>query len=197
MKPITNFLLSRGSHTSNLHSFILLSLRAFGGLMMLPYGFGKITKYDELTQDFFGDPIGIGNLPSLWLTIFAQIGCSASLVLGFQTRLCASVLAINMLVATKYHFLDPFHIVSLPIMFLGVYLLTLMLGAGRYSLDYMLYEKSTVRICGDEVSGLALFAIACGITCLVVGNCFGGLVSILLMVLALLLYLAALSFMKK
>ena len=146
MKHLVDYILSRNSHPGNFYSFIILNFRSFCGLMMLPYGYGKIVNYDRYAADFFGDPIGIGDIPSLWLTIFAQTVCPVMLLLGFQTRLAASVLAFNMLIAVKYHFFDPFSIKVLPVLFLGLYLIQLLLGAGRYSLDYLLYEKRKIRV---------------------------------------------------
>ena len=58
---------------------VLLLFRLFAGGLMLPYGWGKIEKYDQYCINFFEDPIGIGMIPSLWLTIFAQLGCSVML----------------------------------------------------------------------------------------------------------------------
>ena len=68
MRPLVDYLLSRDSSREKLLSFIILSFRGFCGLMMLPYGYGKIVNYDRYAADFFGDPIGIGDIPSLWLT---------------------------------------------------------------------------------------------------------------------------------
>lgn len=85
MRGLVDFLLSRDSDSGNFRSFVILGFRFFCGLMMLPYGYGKILNYDRYAADFFGDPIGIGDIPSLWLTIFAQTVCPIMLLLGFQT----------------------------------------------------------------------------------------------------------------
>lgn len=119
----------------------LLLFRLFAGLMMLPYGITKIEKYDDYVIDFFGDPIGIGMVPSLWLTIFAQIPCAIFLTLGLFSRPTALVLAINMLVAIKYHWNDPFVTVSLPLLFFGMYVILTLTGGGRYSIDSVLFRK--------------------------------------------------------
>ena len=98
MKHLINYLVSRNSFSGNFYSFVILNFRSFCGLMMLPYGYGKIVNYDRYAADFFGNPICIGNIPSLWLTIFAQTICPIMLIVGFQTRLAASILAFNMLI---------------------------------------------------------------------------------------------------
>ncbi len=117
-------------------------LRIFAGLAMLPYGFGKIANYEALSQNFFGDPIGIGMLPSLWLTIFAQVLCAIFLIVGWQSRFSAFMLFVNMAVATKYHFFDPFApTASLPIIYMAVYAFLLVVGGGSLSIDAILFKK--------------------------------------------------------
>ena len=120
----------------------ILLFRVFAGLMMLPYGFGKIENYDTLKVDFFGDPIGIGILPSLILTIFAQVVCAFSLTIGLFSRSAAFVLAFNMLVATKYHWNDDFAVLSLPLLFFSMYTVLLLLGGGKYSIDSLLFNRN-------------------------------------------------------
>ena len=164
--------------------------------MMMPYGYGKIINYDKYAADFFGDPIGIGDIPSLWLTIFAQTVCPVMLLLGFQTRVSASILVFNMLVAVKFHFFDPFSIKVLPILFLGLYLIQLLLGAGKYSLDHLLYEKGGNRFGKNETKGLFLYFVVCGITGFVLGNYFTELISVCLIVLTVALYLLSLYYIK-
>lgn len=119
----------------------LLLFRLFAGGLMLPYGWGKIEKYDEYCINFFDDPIGIGMIPSLWLTIFAQLGCSAMLMAGFMSRPAAAVLAFNMLVATRYHWHDGLATVSLPALFLAIYIFLTFTGGGRLSVDRMLFKN--------------------------------------------------------
>lgn len=196
MKYFVDYFLSRDSHWGNYHSFIILNFRSFCGLMMLPYGYGKIVNYDKYAADFFGDPIGIGDIPSLWLTIFAQTVCPIMLLLGIQTRLAASILAFNMLVAVKFHFFDPFSIKVLPVLFLGLYILQLLLGAGKYSLDYLLYEKGRKRFGKNETKGLFLYLVTCGIIWFVLGNYFTALTSVCLIVLTVALYLLSLYYIR-
>lgn len=108
--------------------------------MMLPYGIGKIQNFQEYTVNFFDDPIGIGMVPSLVLTIFAQVVCSIALIGGFFSRSAAMILAFNMLVASKYHWFDDFATLSLPLLFLGIYCMLFLLGGGKYSLDSVIFK---------------------------------------------------------
>lgn len=50
--------------------FAIAFLRIFSGLMMIPYGWGKVQRYGTLRENFFGDPIGIGDETSLIVCIF-------------------------------------------------------------------------------------------------------------------------------
>lgn len=121
-------------------SVALLLFRVFGGTMMLPYGIGKIENFQEYSINFFDDPIGIGMMPSLILTIFAQVFCSIALILGTFSRPSAAILALNMLVASKYHWHDDFATLSLPLLFFGIYSMLFILGGGKYSIDSLLFK---------------------------------------------------------
>ena len=123
-----------------LQDLILMLFRVFAGLMMLPYGIAKIEDYERLSQNFYGDPLGIGHVPSLVLNIFAQVVCASTLTLGLFTRVSAFILAFNMMVATYYHWYDGLDKVTLPTLFMGMYLLLLLIGGGRYSIDSLLFK---------------------------------------------------------
>lgn len=119
----------------------LLIFRIFAGAMMLPYGIVKIQDFERYSANFFDDPIGIGMVPSLILTIFAQVGCSASLILGLFSRPSAMILAFNMLIACRYHWHDEFATLSLPLLFFGIYCILSLTGGGRYSLDSLIFKR--------------------------------------------------------
>ena len=122
-------------------SVTVLILRVFAGAMMIPYGIGKIEGFEQYSENFFEDPIGIGMVPSLVLTIFAQVVCSSALVLGLFTRAAAIVLAFNMLVASRYHLFYDFATLSL--LFLGIYVVLILFGGGRYSVDHAIFGHNT------------------------------------------------------
>ena len=141
MNRFTLWLLSADTFSSERRSMVLLALRIFAALLMIPYGVDKLARYDELAADFFGDPIGIGMEPSLVLTLAAQLGFTVLLIAGVQTRAMAALLAFHMAVATKFHFLDPFKVKVLPMLFLGIYIAVVALGAGRYSVDAVVCNR--------------------------------------------------------
>ena len=180
---------------SGAQSAAISAFRIFAGLMMLPYGWSKIENYDKLSVDFFGDPIGIGMLPSLWLTIFAQIGCAAMLVLGFQTRFAAFVLFINMAVATKFHFFDPYFVKALPILFLGMYSFLMVAGGGRFALDNLIFKNVKTVDCDcanmNALSRAVRLGVCFALSWIVFSNAFSGAVSFALLVVIFLMFTSA------
>ena len=72
----------------------------------------------------------------------------------------------------------------------------LLLGAGKYSLDYFLFSKIKIRISKNETKGILLYLVICGISWFVLANYFTGLVSVCLIVLAITLYLLSLYYIK-
>ena len=114
----------------------LLLLRcAFGLLLLLNHGIPKLQKFGKLQASFF-DPFGIGSKWALILVIFAEVFCSILVVLGLFTRIAAIPLIIMFCViifmANKG---EPFSKLDLPILFLSFFIMLLMVGPGRISID--------------------------------------------------------------
>lgn len=120
----------------------LLVLRVSAGLaMMIAHG---IPKIERLSADpvRFADPFGIGAKESLMLAIFAEVACSAALVLGLLTRLAAIPLIATMGVAAFYaHAGDPFSDKELALAYMVIYVALLGLGPGAWSVDARLFAK--------------------------------------------------------
>lgn len=117
-----------------MHAALLL-LRVGVSALMLTHGWPKFSKI--LAGNFeFGDPIGIGSAPSLILATLAEFGCSILLILGFQTRLAAIILMINMFVIAFFaHASDPFGKKEMPLLFLLIYTTIFFVGPGKHSID--------------------------------------------------------------
>ena len=116
----------------------LLILRLFAGVAMLPHGISKLQMLLNGNASNFLDPIGIGATPSLILALFAELGCTLLVMLGFFTRPAAAILAINMAVASYFLFSagKPFESgIDFPFLFTGVFVAIVLMGGGRYSLD--------------------------------------------------------------
>jgi putative oxidoreductase len=123
----------------------LLMLRVWLGLAMFwLHGLGKLTNLINGTSKF-SDPLGIGQIPSLILVIFAEVVCVLLLVAGFYTRFCALILAITMGVA---FFLAHGAKLSGPgngelaFIFLAGFVTLVVAGGGRFGFDRKLGAKS-------------------------------------------------------
>lgn len=121
--------------------FGLLFLRLSFGLLLAGHGLGKVQDLIAGKTDF-ADPIGIGPLPSLVLTAFAEFLCSIAVIMGFKTRLAAIPPVIAMLVAAfVHHAADPWGRKEHAILFACAFLTVLLTGAGGYSLDAKLAKR--------------------------------------------------------
>ena len=125
-----------------LYNFVLFLIRITIALFMLTHGLKKIDLLlsDEPLQ--FADPFGIGATASLMLTVFAEVVCSALLIIGLATRLAVLPLIITMVVAVfMIHGSDGFERQELGGIYLMVYVLLLITGSGKYSLDHLICRK--------------------------------------------------------
>lgn len=116
----------------------LLILRlVLGGSMLLNHGVPKLMKFNELSASF-PDPLGVGSKISLCMAIFAEVLCSALLIVGFLTRFAALSLAITMGVAfflVHKGALSGAQSGELAFIFLTSFVALLFTGAGRWSVD--------------------------------------------------------------
>ena len=112
-------------------------LRIMSGVFMLCFhGWPKLMRYADLSQRF-SDPLGIGSEMSLILVIFAEVFCSILLITGTAIRFATIPLMITMFVASFIvHADDPIRKIELPLMYLGIYLVLFIGGAGKYALRF-------------------------------------------------------------
>lgn len=113
----------------------LFLLRISVSLLMLSHGIPKALEYETLIQEF-PDPLNVGTEVSAQLILFAEIGCSALLLLGLLGRFAAAVLFIAMMVAAfVHHFGDPWSMRELPLLYAAVYATLILTGPGSPSFD--------------------------------------------------------------
>ncbi len=131
-------LLQTGKHSTSINAGLLI-LRVSIGAMMLTHGYPKFQKL--ISGDMgFGDPIGLGPEISLVLTVAAEFACSILLILGLTTRYATIPLIITMVVALAViHVNDPFGVQEKAFFYLVSYLVLLLTGPGKYSLDKRLF----------------------------------------------------------
>lgn len=120
----------------------LLLIRIIVGVFMLTHGIGKLAMLTGDGPIQFADPIGIGITASLVLTVFAEFFCSIFLIFGFATRLSAVPLLITMLVAAfVVHATNGFGKQELPLLYATTYILFVIAGAGKLSVDKWIYDR--------------------------------------------------------
>lgn len=111
------------------------------GAFMLTHGIPKIARFAESPVKFM-DFMGLGPEISLGLAIFAEVVCSILVMLGFATRLAVIPLIVTMLVAVFIaHGDDPFAKQEMGLHYLLVYVMLLLSGSGRYSVDRLISPK--------------------------------------------------------
>ena len=122
-------------------NFAIAVLRIGVGVLMIPHGYSKLSRVLD-SNYAFGDPIGIGEVPSLFLTIFAELFCSVLVLVGLFTRPALAVLIFTMGVAVFLVNLSKgLSGMEKGLLFLIPYISLFILGPGKYSLDYYIFGK--------------------------------------------------------
>jgi putative oxidoreductase len=113
----------------------LLLLRLGVGILMLVHGYGKLVGFESKQHEFMNF-MGMGSTISLALVVFAEFFCSLFLILGLFTRLAAIPLIIATCVMVfKAHKGDITGNGELPALYLISYVILLLLGPGKISVD--------------------------------------------------------------
>ncbi|QKZ13212.1 DoxX family protein [Spirosoma sp. KUDC1026] len=120
-----------------------LLLRLTFGVLMIPHGYAKLVHFSEWQNEFMSF-LGMSGAVSLSLAIFAELVCSVLLILGLFTRLALIPLIITTLVIVfSAHEGDIFGDAAPGFFYLTGYVVLLLVGPGRYSLDNLLFTRST------------------------------------------------------
>ena len=125
---------------------LLLRLTTGAGFVFV-HGEGKMfggpelwTKLGRAMSNY-----GISFYPAFWgfMAGFTEFFGGILLILGLFTRPAAGLMAFTMLTAAIVHLsrLDPWNKVITPIEMLGIFLCLLFVGAGKYSLDKLVFKK--------------------------------------------------------
>lgn len=154
---------SRGRDALN--SLGLLILRLGIGGFMLTHGWGKLQLLMEGNFNFVGDPIGIGEKLSAVGVVAAEFGCAILIMAGLLTRVGAVGIVFAMAVAAfAEHGNDPWTMTEgfqrfmeqqdkMPpprskepaLLFLIPGLALIFTGAGKVSLDYLIWKRCCSR----------------------------------------------------
>ena len=117
----------------------ILFMRIFIGAMMLTHGIGKLQNYNAIVNSF-PDPLGIGSAVSFTLITLIEVGCSVLIIMGLFTRLATLPLIFGMYIATFIAFPEKtFAEGELSFVYMGIYIMLLVSGGGRYALDALFF----------------------------------------------------------
>lgn len=121
---------------------VLVVIRMLFGGLLLWHGMTKIINFESLVMSF-PNPIGLGHRLSLYLVIFAEVFCSVGVIFGAFYRLALIPIIISMGIAFfVVHHGQPFASKELALVFMIMFVLMFVLGAGRYSLDNIIAALS-------------------------------------------------------
>ena len=125
-------------YSAGAFSAAMLLLRLSVGILMMNHGYYKLVHFSELQPKFINF-LGIGTTMSLALVIFAEFFCSLFLILGLFTRFATIPLIIVCLVIIfQANHGQVFNQNALVPLYLTGYLVLLLVGPGRVSVDSMI-----------------------------------------------------------
>ncbi|WP_324719615.1 DoxX family protein [Salinimicrobium sp. HB62] len=125
---------------------VLFILRLGIGAMMLVHGFPKLQMLLAGGEIQFPGVMGMSPALSLGLAVFAEFFCSVLLIIGLGTRIAAIPLVVTMMIAVfVIHANDPFANQELGLHYLLSYIVLLILGGGRFSVDAFLFGPGVKR----------------------------------------------------
>jgi len=126
----------------NVLNGLILVIRLFVGISMLTHALPKFEKLIANDNIEFINFLGLGSAISLVLVVFAELLCSVFIIFGFITRLATIPLMITMLVAFfVVHGSDSYATKELSLVYFFFYLTLLILGSGKFSLDFLFSKK--------------------------------------------------------
>lgn len=138
------------TESNNSLSSVLLLLRTITGIAMMMHGWSKI-------QNPFGwmPADGPMHIPASFqfLAALSEFAGGAALILGFLNPVTNLGIAITMIVAVYFHMIvrgDPFvnpkgGSYELALVYLGINILFIVTGPGKFSVDRLLFGKSSTN----------------------------------------------------
>jgi len=111
----------------------------------MTHGYGKLINFEEKSASFMNH-LFLGSELSLSLVIFAEFFSSIFILLGLGTRIfCLPIIYTFIIIVFDVHIDDPFSRMEKGVLFLTIFISLLLLGPGKYSLDYFLSKKLKIK----------------------------------------------------
>ena len=159
--------LINGVSLGAIYSLIALGYTmVYGVLKLINFAHGDVYMVGAFMGYYLANGLGVRGAEalgmsaevSLALAVFAEVFCSILLLVGFATRLAVIPLAITMLVAVfLIHAADPLSVKEPALHYLLVYIVLLLAGSGKYSIDYVLQlKRATTSYRNQKVQDRAL-----------------------------------------
>lgn len=127
-------LLSTACSETSFNIAVLVIRVTFGLLLLINHGIDKLKHFAE-RQHSFADPFHIGHMPTLMLSLFAEVFCTVFIVLGLFTRIMAIPVVINFAVIVfivNKSYSGP---AELGVLYFAAFFSILLMGPGKYSID--------------------------------------------------------------
>ncbi len=128
---------------------LLLARITFGGAMLWAHGWPKLANFSTISEKF-PSLFGLSSSTCLGLAIFAEVFCAILLILGLTSRFALSQLIVTMSVGVYVNlFIFQRQLFDSPgkpsaelaFIYLMVFVILMILGPGRVSLDAVISEK--------------------------------------------------------
>jgi len=137
--------LNTANSNSVVKDIVLLAVRVFIGFAMLSHGFPKLQMLIEGKTDFYNF-LGMGPQITLVLTVFAEFVCSILLILGLFSRIALGFLIFTMTIAGfVIHLNEPFERQEMSLVYLSIYLMLMVFGVGKFSVDHLIEKRKRVN----------------------------------------------------
>ncbi|MBO5016957.1 MAG: DoxX family protein [Bacteroidaceae bacterium] len=121
-------------------SLLIRAVRIFFGVLFFVHGLDKMINFSALSETF-PSVLGFGSYMSLMLSVFCEFCCSLFLIAGLLERIILLPMIISMGVAFFYIHDAMMPEGELSLIYLVIFIILLVTGPGRYSLDYMIDMK--------------------------------------------------------
>ena len=118
----------------------MLLMRLIFGILLMNHGYGKLTHFNDVAQHM-PSLFGMGGTVTAALVVFAEFFCSLFVILGLFTRLaCIPVIICMGYALAVSHQWDVLGKGEAASLFLGGFLILMILGPGKVSVDGMIYD---------------------------------------------------------